>query len=137
MAFALRASGSRLSLVSFDYGQRHRTELAAARAVAARLEAPHKLIDLRSVGALLTGSALTDTNVDVPQGHYTDESMTRTVVPNRNAIMLAIATGIAVAQGADAVAFGAHSGDHPIYPDCRPEFVRAFAEMTRIANTGS
>ncbi len=136
MAFALRAEGCRLSLVSFDYGQRHRTELAAARAVAARLETPHKLIDLRSIGALLTGSALTDTSVDVPRGHYTDESMACTVVPNRNAIMLDIATGIAVAQGADAVAFGAHGGDHPIYPDCRSEFVRAFTEMTRIANAG-
>ncbi|MGH3808434.1 MAG: 7-cyano-7-deazaguanine synthase QueC [Pseudonocardiaceae bacterium] len=136
MGFALRAAGSRLSVVSFDYGQRHRTELAAARAVAARLGAPHEVIDLRSVGALLTGSALTDTRVDVPRGHYTDESMRCTVVPNRNAIMLDIATGIALARGADAVAFGAHGGDHPIYPDCRPEFVVAFTEMVRVANVG-
>jgi 7-cyano-7-deazaguanine synthase len=125
-----------LSLVSFDYRQRHRPELAAARAVAAGLGAPHEVIDLRPVGALLTGSALTDTSVEVPRGHYTDESMRRTVVPNRNAIMLDIATGIAVAQGADAVAFGAHGGDHPIYPDCRPEFVVAFTEMARVANAG-
>ncbi|MGH3972382.1 MAG: 7-cyano-7-deazaguanine synthase QueC [Pseudonocardiaceae bacterium] len=136
MMFALRAAGSRLSLVSFDYGQRHHTELAAACAVAAGLGAPHEVIDLRQVGAMLIGSALTDTRVDVPQGHYTDESMRRTVVPNRNAIMLDIATGIAVARGADAVAFGAHGGDHPIYPDCRPEFVRAFTEMVRLANAG-
>lgn len=136
MAFALCAAASRLSLVSFDYAQRHRRELVAARAVAARLDAPHMIIDLRSVGALLTGSALTDPSVDVPQGHYSDESMTRTVVPNRNAIMLDIATGIAVVQGADAVAFGAHGGDHPIYPDCRPEFVEAFTAMVRVANAG-
>lgn len=136
MAFALHAAGSQLSLVSFDYGQRHRTELVAARAVAASLGVPHEVIDLRQVGVLLTGSALTDAHVDVPQGHYTDASMRRTVVPNRNAIMRDIATGIAVAQGADAVAFGAHGGDHPIYPDCRPEFVRAFTVMVRLANAG-
>ncbi|MGH8966455.1 MAG: 7-cyano-7-deazaguanine synthase QueC, partial [Actinomycetes bacterium] len=136
MVFALRAAGWRLSLVSFDYGQRHRGELAAARAVAAAVGAPHEVIDLRPVGALLTGSALTDASVEVPWGHYTDVSMRRTVVPNRNAIMLDIATGIAVAREADAVAFGAHGGDHPIYPDCRPEFVRAFSEMVRMANAG-
>lgn len=136
MAFALRAAGWRLSLVSFDYGQRHRTELDAARAVAAVLGAPHEVIDLRSVGALLTGSALTDNCVEVPRGHYTDASMRCTVVPNRNAIMLDIATGIAVTQGADAVAFGAHGGDHTIYPDCRPEFVRTFTAMVRVANAG-
>jgi 7-cyano-7-deazaguanine synthase len=136
MAFVLRAVGSRVSLVSFDYGQRHRRELDSARAVAVGLGAPHEVIDVRPVGALLSGSALTDTSVEVPRGYYTDESMRCTVVPNRNAIMLDIATGIAIAQGADAVAFGAHGGDHPIYPDCRPEFVRAFTEMVRVVNAG-
>jgi len=136
MAFVLRAVGSRVSLGSFDYGQRHLRELDSARALAAVLGAPHEVINVRPVGALLSGSALTDPSVEVPRGYYTDESMRRTVVPNRNAMMLDIATGIAIAQGADAVAFGAHGGDHPIYPDCRPEFVRAFTEMVRVANDG-
>jgi 7-cyano-7-deazaguanine synthase len=136
MAFVLHAAASRVSLVSFDYGQRHRRELDSARAVATALGARHEIIDVRPVGALLTGSALTDTSVEIPRGYYTDESMRCTVVPNRNAIMLDIAAGIAVAQGADAVAFGAHGGDHPIYPDCRPEFVRAFTEMVLVANAG-
>lgn len=136
MAFALRAVGSQLSLVSFDYGQRHRTELDAARAVAQQLGAPHDVIDLRSVGALLNGSALTDTAIRVPYGRYTDMSMRSTVVPNRNAMMLDIAVGVAIARNADAVAFGAHGGDHTVYPDCRPAFVNAYSEMVAFANAG-
>ena len=85
---------------------------------------------------LLTGSALTDTDVSIPDGYYTDESMRVTVVPNRNAIMLDIAVAVAVARKADAVAFGAHAGDHAIYPDCRPEFVERFARMACTANEG-
>ncbi len=90
-------------LVSFDYGQKHRKELDYAVACAKRLNVPCDLIDLRSIGAVLTGSALTD-DVDVPDGHYVEESTRVTVVPNRNAIMLAVAFGIAAAHGDDAVA---------------------------------
>ena len=66
---------------------------------------------------------MTDDAVEIPEGHYTDESMRATVVASRNAIFAMVATGVAVAQGATAVALGVHAGDHPIYPDCRPEFV--------------
>ncbi len=90
-------------LVSFDYGQRHSKELDFAAAAARRLEVPHHLIDMRTVGAALTGSALTD-DIDVPDGHYAEETMRITVVPNRNAIMLTVAFGIAAANGDDAVA---------------------------------
>tara|TARA_Y100001951_G_scaffold105192_1_gene120569 strand:+ start:1915 stop:2613 length:699 start_codon:yes stop_codon:yes gene_type:complete len=62
---------------------------------------------------------------DVPEGHYADESMTATVVPFRNGILLSIATGIAESLEAGVIYYGAHGGDHPIYPDCRPEFVEA------------
>ncbi|MFE0023377.1 7-cyano-7-deazaguanine synthase QueC [Amycolatopsis sp. NPDC059021] len=136
MAFALHALGARLTLVSFDYQQRHRKELAAARAIATRLDADHEVIDLGQLGALLSGCALTDASVEVPEGHYTDASMRSTVVPNRNAIMLDIATGIAIARGADAIAFGAHGGDYAVYPDCRPAFVDAYATMVATANAG-
>ena len=71
-------------LVSFDYGQRHRKELDYAALCAQRLAVPHDIIDLRAIGAALTGSALTD-DIDVPEGHYAEESMRITVVPNRNA----------------------------------------------------
>src|SRR5262249_51645457 len=88
------------------------------------------------INPVLTDSALTDAEVEVPDGHYTDQTMRATVVPNRNAIMLDVAVAHAVAIGADAVAFGAHAGDHPIYPDCRPEFVAAFETSARLANVG-
>lgn len=135
MAYSLRARGYELVAISFDYGQRHRKELEFAEQMAADLHAPWTLIDLHAAGvtSFLTGSALTDESVTVPDGHYADESMKITVVPNRNAIMLSIACALAVTRDAGAVAFGAHTGDHFIYPDCRPEFVRAFEAMVNIA----
>lgn len=138
MAYWLRANGYSLIAISFDYGQRHRRELAYAERIAADLDAPWTLIDLQAAGVtgLLTGSALTDDSVVVPDGHYADESMRATVVPNRNAIMLSIACALAVSRHAGAVAFGAHAGDHPVYPDCRPEFVDAFAAMVNLAVEG-
>lgn len=122
-------------LVSFDYGQRHRKELDFAALAAARLGVPHDIIDLRGIGAALTGSALTD-DIDVPDGHYAEETMRITVVPNRNAIMLAVAFGVAAANGDDAVATAVHGGDHFIYPDCRPAFTEAFDAMQKAALDG-
>ncbi|MBT9385774.1 7-cyano-7-deazaguanine synthase QueC [Pseudooceanicola sp. CBS1P-1] len=122
-------------LVSFDYGQRHRKELDYARDAAERLSVPHHVIDMRAIGAALTGSALTD-DLEVPDGHYAEETMRITVVPNRNAIMLTVAYGIAAAQGDEAVATAVHGGDHFIYPDCRPGFARAFDAMQREALDG-
>ncbi len=122
-------------LVSFDYGQRHKKEVEFAARCADRLGVPHDLIDMRHIGEHLSGSALTD-DVDVPDGHYAEDSMKITVVPNRNAIMLAIAFGIAAAKGADAVATAVHGGDHFIYPDCRPEFIAAFEAMQKYALEG-
>lgn len=122
-------------LVSFDYGQRHRKELEFAEAAAKRLNVPFHLIDMRGIGAALTGSALTD-DIDVPDGHYAEDTMRITVVPNRNAIMLTIGFGIAAAQGDDAVATAVHGGDHFIYPDCRPGFTRAFDAMQQEALDG-
>lgn len=136
LAHHLRAGGWRLRLLSFDYGQRHAVELDHARGLAASMGARHDVVDLRSAGRLLTGSALTDVAVDVPDGHYSDESMRATVVANRNAIFVQVAVGVAVAEGADAVAIGVHAGDHPIYPDCRPAFVAAAESLAVVANEG-
>jgi 7-cyano-7-deazaguanine synthase len=132
MAYLLKSRGFELHLVSFDYGQRHSKELEFASRCVGRLDAAHTIVDLSGVGAMLKGSALTD-DVPVPLGHYTDEVMKLTIVPNRNAIMLAVAYGIAVAEGIETVGIGVHAGDHPIYPDCRPEFVAAFDLMEKIA----
>ena len=123
-------------LVSFDYGQRHAKELEFAARAATRLGVPHDVIDMRGIGAVLTGSALTQDDVDVPDGHYAEDTMRITVVPNRNAIMLTVAYGIAAAHGDNAVATAVHGGDHFIYPDCRPEFTRAFEVMQNQALDG-
>jgi len=138
MAYLLRAQGHSLHLLSFDYGQRHRKELDYARGLAADLGAPWELCDLHAAGMtrFLRGSALTDSSVEVPEGHYADESMRATVVPNRNAVMLSIACSLAGSIGAGAVAFAVHGGDHPIYPDCRPAFVAAFEAMEKLAMEG-
>jgi 7-cyano-7-deazaguanine synthase len=123
------------ALLSFNYGQRHAKELDFAAACARRLGVPHHVIDIASIGAALSGSALTD-DIDVPEGHYAEETMRITVVPNRNAIMLAIAFGMAAAQKVDAVATAVHGGDHFIYPDCRPDFIAAFQAMEDRAMDG-
>ncbi|MDJ0342774.1 7-cyano-7-deazaguanine synthase QueC [Streptomyces sp. H10-C2] len=135
-AYELRARGSEVSLLSFDYGQRHRVELQHVAKIAELLSVQHETVDLSGFGRLLTGSALTDPSIDVPDGHYSDRSMRSTVVPNRNMIMLAIAAGVAVARGASIVAFGAHAGDHPIYPDCRPAFFEQLGKAIHVANEG-
>ncbi len=135
LAHKVAAEQGLLGLISFDYGQRHKKELAFAARAADRLGVPHDLIDMRHIGAFLSGSALTD-DVDVPDGHYAEDTMKTTVVPNRNAIMLTIAFGVAAAKGADAVAAAVHGGDHFIYPDCRPEFIDAFQAMQDRALEG-
>ena len=122
-------------LLSFNYGQRHVKEVDCAAACARRLGVPHEVVDISGVGRALSGSALTD-DVAVPDGHYAEETMKLTIVPNRNAIMLAIAFGMAAAEGADAVAAAVHGGDHFIYPDCRPGFVDAFQAMQDHALEG-
>jgi 7-cyano-7-deazaguanine synthase len=135
LAHKVAAEQELVGLISFDYGQRHRKEVEFAARCAERLGVPHDLIDMSHIGQHLSGSALTD-DVDVPDGHYAEENMKVTVVPNRNAIMLAIAFGVAAAKQADAVATAVHGGDHFIYPDCRPEFTEAFEAMQARALDG-
>jgi 7-cyano-7-deazaguanine synthase len=135
LAHKVAEEHSLAGLISFDYGQRHKRELEFAARCAARLGVPHSVIDISSIGSMLSGSALTDA-VEVPDGHYAEESMKITVVPNRNAIMLAVAYGIASARKADAVAGAFHGGDHFIYPDCRPAFIDAFESMQKQALDG-
>lgn len=120
--------------ISFDYGQRHRVELSYAHNTARRENIPHEIIDMTSIGRLLQGSALSDPdNVEVPDGHYAEETMKATIVPNRNTIMLSMAVGAAIGIGAGQVWAAMHAGDHPIYPDCRPEFIDKLNELIPIA----
>lgn len=133
---AMAKDDDTLQLVSFDYGQRHRKELDYAAACAKTLGATHTIVDLSALTPLLRGSALTDPTVPVPEGHYAAPNMALTVVPNRNAIMLAIATGIAVAEQAIGVWTGVHAGDHPIYPDCRPGFIYTMSHAMALGTDG-
>lgn len=135
LAYKVAREHTLSGLISFDYGQRHKKELAYAKQCAHTLNVPFTVIDISNAGAMLSGSALTD-DIDVPDGHYAEESMKATVVPNRNAIMLTIAYGVASAQNLDAVATAVHGGDHFIYPDCRPDFIHAFEDMQNKALDG-
>jgi 7-cyano-7-deazaguanine synthase len=135
LAHKVAAEQSLTRLVSFDYGQRHRKELDSARACAARLGAPHDIVDISAVrNEFAAGQGRS--GQEASEGHYAQDTIRITVVPNRNAIMLAIAFGIAASEQAEAVAAAVHGGDHFIYPDCRPDFVKAFETMQRHALEG-
>ncbi|RUO57993.1 7-cyano-7-deazaguanine synthase QueC [Pseudidiomarina marina] len=125
--------GHEVYALSFNYGQRHVRELDAAARVCQQLGIPHKVVDITAINSLLAGSSLTS-DIEIPEGHYAEASMQSTVVPNRNMILLSLAIGYAVSLGAEAVYYGAHSGDHAIYPDCRPEFVEKMNAVSLIAN---
>ena len=129
----LLAEGREVHCLSVDYGQRHRRELEAARAICAHYGVDHRLADLRALAPLFGSNALTG-GVKVPEGHYEEESMKATVVPNRNMLLISVATAWAVSLRAEPVAYGAHGGDHAIYPDCRPEFAEALDRAVRLAD---
>ena len=132
---ALAESDNEVQAISFNYGQRHKKELYYASRLCQHLNVRHDIIDISSITPFIGGSSLTD-DIEVPEGHYTEDSMAITVVPNRNAIMLTIAYGIAVARESEAVGAAMHAGDHAIYPDCRPLFVSSFNDMQKIAVEG-
>jgi 7-cyano-7-deazaguanine synthase len=134
LAAQLLADGAETRLLSIDYGQRHAKELQQAEKIAEALGLPHRILRLPDLGPLLGGSSLTDDQVELPEGHYAEESMKATVVPNRNMILLALAGGHALSLGFDTIAYAAHAGDHTIYPDCRPEFADAMESALGLAD---
>src|SRR5436190_3992285 len=118
--------------LSFDYGSKHNhREIPFARHHADKLGVPHTVIPLGFVGEYFA-SDLLQSGGDIPDGHYEEESMKRTVVPFRNGIMLSIAAGFAESRGAEALVIAAHSGDHAIYPDCREPFMQAMSDAIRL-----
>jgi 7-cyano-7-deazaguanine synthase len=129
----------RFDLLSFNYGQRHAKELDYASRTAAKLGLQHDILDIGVTGLsrLLSasGSSLVSSSA-VPEGHYAEDNMKATVVPNRNMIMLAMALGVAVARNATCVATAVHAGDHFIYPDCRPDFIMAMSAAANLGNEG-
>lgn len=116
--------------LSFDYGQRHRSELLAAQNVSESMAvAQHKVVslDLATIG----GSALTDTSIDVPEQETSGIPVT--YVPARNTVFLSIALGWAEVLGASDIFIGVNAVDYSGYPDCRPEYIKAFEQMANLA----
>ncbi|MDP6869748.1 MAG: peptide-methionine (R)-S-oxide reductase MsrB [Candidatus Poseidoniaceae archaeon] len=139
----LLADGYEVSCLSYEYGQKHNVELERAKANISYLklngiEVEHKIADLSSAMSIFH-SALTDENIEIPEGHYEAEQMKSTVVPNRNAIFSSILYGyglsVALKSGENVIiALGVHSGDHAIYPDCRPEFYESIGKSFALGN---
>ena len=150
----LLAEGYEVTCLSFDYGQKHNIELQRAKELVKYLNAhsryedeqyyakvKHQVITLKGLDKLLN-SALVKGGADVPEGHYAEDNMKATVVPNRNkifsSIIQAAALSIAEQTGKDcAIAMGIHAGDHSVYMDCRQEFRDADFEAFKLGNWGS
>ena len=142
--------GDTLRALSFNYGQRHAKELEYGQSVCRELGIPRRVIDLHVITELISNSALTNPDMPVPEGHYAAENMKQTVVPGRNTIMLSVALGFAenvVALSAKeaplgevhlaVIYYGAHAGDHDIYPDCRPEHFYAMRDVCTTSSDGA
>jgi 7-cyano-7-deazaguanine synthase len=135
LAHRFSEQGYDVDIISFNYGQKHVKELAFASKCAREIGAEQIMVPMNFLGDLLD-SSLTNPEYDVPDGHYADDNMKQTVVPNRNAIMLNVAAGVAISCGHDFIATGVHAGDHAIYPDCRPEFIDQMSQAIATGNQG-
>jgi 7-cyano-7-deazaguanine synthase len=127
-----RLSHEVVGALSFDYGSKHNgRELPLAIWHCNRLRVPHWTIRLPFINELFE-SDLLRSGGKIPDGHYEEDTMRRTVVPFRNGIMLSIAAGYAESVEAEALLIAAHAGDHAIYPDCREDFLAAMAGAIRL-----
>lgn len=131
MAYYFCSLGHSVDFITFDYGQRHKKEIEFAKKHANKLGSRFMLVDMSGIGELLV-SSLTG-HSDVPLSRYDDQSISSTVVPNRNSIILNIAYGVAISFGYEQVALGIHSGDHALYPDCRPDFISKVSDAMFVA----
>jgi 7-cyano-7-deazaguanine synthase len=134
LLYSLRSQGYKVRCLSVDYGQRHKRELTFASFLCNEIGVEHQIADLSGLNRLFAGSSQTSKEIDVPEGHYAEETMKATVVPNRNMVLLSLAGAWAVSTKSDYIAYAAHSGDHAIYPDCRPEFTSAMSEALRLCD---
>ena len=135
-----------VTALSFDYGQKHRVELERAQSLVDYINETYSPIRYRQIQlnglADLLNSALVTGGDEVPEGHYAEENMKATVVPNRNKIFASITQAVALSISEKTgeqcdIAMGIHAGDHAIYPDCRQEFRDADEAAFRIGNWGS
>lgn len=133
MHHLVKAKNYDLIAISFDYGQKHDRELKCAQMQCNALNIPHKTIPLNFMNDCFKSNLL-QSGDDIPEGHYADDVMKQTVVPNRNMILISIAAGYAISEGRENLFYGAHSGDHTIYPDCRPEFIKSLSETLQLCD---
>lgn len=133
-----KANYTNVTAVSFNYGQRHNSELNAAKKIAATAQVNHRIIDIDL--AQLGGSALTDASLVVPDAKQTDfsdnqhnDSIPITYVPARNTIFLSYALALAEVTQSNAIVIGVNAVDYSGYPDCRPEYIAAFEKMANLA----
>ena len=118
--------------VSFDYGSNHNArEIECARRNCEQLGIEFLVIPLDFMGKYFKSSLLSGSE-DIPEGRYDEDNMKSTVVPFRNGIMLSVACGLAESRGLDHVMIANHSGDHTVYPDCRPNFIDAMSQAMRF-----
>lgn len=123
-----------IECLGFNYGSKHNEkEISAAKDIAEYFDVRYRLVRMPFINYLFKSDLLL-TGGDIPEGYYRDENMSRTVIPLRNGIMAMIAAGYADSIEYNYVSLGIHSGDHVIYPDCRPEFAQ-FLGMTILAGT--
>ncbi len=139
LAYWLKANGyNEIICITFDYGQKQIIELQYAKGIANKITAEHRVIDMSFIKGFLSksNSSLTNSAIIVPHGEYTKENMQSTVVPNRNSMMLTIAWTIACVEKANSVVYGAHGGDHYLYPDTRPQYFEAINKSLRMGTDG-
>ena len=134
LLYHLLAEGNEVATLSVNYGQKHAKELDQAASISRSLGLVHKTADLTGITGLFGDSSLVNDSVDIPHGHYEEDTMKSTVVPNRNMILLSLATAWAASIQANSVSYAAHFGDHAIYPDCREEFAEALDKAIRLAD---
>ncbi|MDQ8185202.1 7-cyano-7-deazaguanine synthase QueC [Pelagicoccus sp. SDUM812002] len=135
MLYRMRELGIEIKgALSVNYGQKHSKELEVAASYCRELGIPHKVADLSGLQDIFGKSSLTNATEEVPEGHYEEDQMRSTVVPNRNMILLATATSWAISLEAEAVAYAAHGGDHAVYPDCREAFATALDAAIRLCD---
>ena len=127
-----RQQCDRVVALSVNYGQRHAKELQFAGMTCHHLNVDHRIVDV-PIGF---GRSSLLNEMDVPEGHYAEESMKQTVVPNRNMVMIALAGSLAESLGFNRVYVAVHAGDHYIYPDCRQSFVSPMREALKAATEG-
>jgi len=134
LLFHLIQAGHECKTLSVNYGQRHVRELECAAELSRIAGVEHRVADLSAINPLLGENSLSGRSQEIPEGHYAEESMKLTVVPNRNMIFMSVAIAWAISLKFQSIAYGAHSGDHAIYPDCRPEFADAMAHAAALCD---